>query len=130
MRWRSGEAAKRPEHAWPLGHVRGRSTIEWVFLVASVVAALTAMGVYLQRGYQNYLRNTSQAHGVQFDPTSTFAESRTMHAYLRNQAVDVTSAEASVPGINGTTLPARTLTTKVETVTAWDVSRDANYDAR
>lgn len=113
-----------------LSNADGRATIEWVVLVGTAVAALAAMGAYLQRGYQGYLRSASQAHGVQFDPTEPFTESRTLDAYERIQSVEVTSGEASVPGLNGTTLPARTLTTKVDTRNTWDVSRDATYDAR
>jgi hypothetical protein len=107
----------------------GQSTLELAILVGSVAAALVAMGIYLQRGYQGYLRNTSQSHGVQFDPSSPFAESRTLNAYTRNQEIDITSAEASVPSLGGP-LPGRMLTTKVNTVTEWDMARSAAYDAK
>ena len=107
---------------------QGRSAIELAVLVAVVAAALVGMGIYLQRGYQGYLRNTSQAHGVQFDPAS-FNEVRQLKSYQRNQTIDVTSAEASVPGIGGD-VPGRILTTKVKTTTDWDVARNATYQAQ
>lgn len=110
--------------------MRGQSTIELAILVAAVAAALVAMGVYLQRGYQGYLRGASQSHGVQFDPTEPYDESRRVVDYQRHQKVDVTSGEASVPAVGGASFPARILTTKVRTATEWDVTRDATYQAQ
>ncbi len=109
--------------------LRGQSTIELVILVAAVTAALVAMAIYLQRGYQGYIRGTSQAHGIQFNPTEPFTDTRRLNSYTRNQTVDVTSGEADVPVLGGT-LPERILTTKVRTVTNWDVARDARYEAQ
>lgn len=113
----------------PAGRTAGQSTIELSILVAIVVAALVTMSIYLRRGYQGYLRNTSQVHGVQFDPTQPYAGSQRLNQYTRDQTIDIVSGEASVPVIGGT-LPARTLTTKVRTVTGWEVARDANYQAQ
>ena len=109
--------------------MRGQSTVELAILVAAVAAALVAMGIYLQRGYQGYLRNSSQAQGIQFDPTKPFTGTQKLNQYTRNQNIDIISGEASVPVIGGA-LPARTLTTKVRTVTDWDVARDATYQAQ
>ena len=108
----------------------GQSTIELAILVALVVTVLVSMSIYLQRGYQGYLRDGGGVHGVQFDPNQPYSGTQRLSSYTRDQTIEMTSAEASVPGIDGTTLPARALTTKVDTVTAWDISRDANYEAK
>ena len=95
--------------------------MEIALLVAAVAAALTVVGVYLQRGYQGYLRTASQSQGIQFDPTQPYNSSQRIEQYNRNQSIDVTSEEA------GTT---RILTSKVRTVTDWDVRRNATYQAQ
>ena len=108
----------------------GQSTLEMAILVGSVAAALVAMGIYFQRGYQGYLRNASQTHGSQFDPSQPFDETRQLNSYSRAQEIDVTSAEASVPGVGDTQLPGRMLTTNVQTETEWDTTRTAAYEAQ
>jgi hypothetical protein len=108
--------------------MRGQSTVELAILIAAVAAALVAMAIYLQRGYQGYLRTASQTHGVQFDPNSTFDESRRLNNYARNQVVDITSSEPGTPAVVGQ-LPGRILTTKVNTTTDWNVSRTSAYEA-
>ena len=141
MKWQSGPVAQWPKSTpplrhsatWPLtgplGHSHGQSTVEIALLIAAVAAALTAMGIYLQRGYQGYVRSAGQTQGIQFDPTKPYSGSQQLNAYTRNQSIDIISGEASVPVIGGT-LPGRTLTTKVRTVTGWDVQRDATYQAK
>jgi hypothetical protein len=109
-----------------------------VILVASVVAALVAVGIYLQRGYQGYLRGAASSHGVQFDPQD-FSETRQLKSFGQTQEIDILSGQAAVdlfagdsrlPSTPGGSLPARTLATKATVTTDWDVGRDATYQAQ
>ena len=109
------------------GH--GQSILEAGVLIAVVGAALVAMGIYLRRGYQGYIRETSQTHGSQFNPTRPFDETHRLNNYTRSQIVDITSGEASVPVLGGA-LPGRLLTTKVVTATDWDLTRDTRHEAQ
>jgi hypothetical protein len=109
-------------------------------MIAAVAAALVAMGIYLQRGYQGYLRNASQTHGVQFDPTEPFTDSRQLFRYGRKQTIDVATGEEAVrlfgggsgglPSTPGGVLPGRMLATKVRTTTEWFVIRNSKYEAQ
>ena len=128
-RWPVNPLARSNRPTGQPANRHGQSTVEIALLVAAVAAALTVVGVYLQRGYQGYVRNAGQAQGIQFDPTKPYSGSQQLNAYTRNQSIDIISGEASVPVIGGT-LPGRTLTTKVRTVTSWDVTRNATYQAQ
>lgn len=129
----------RPSSAKSSGHTQGQSIIELSLLVAMVAAALVAVGVYLQRGFQGYLRNSASSHGVQFDPTQPFAEQHRLNSFSVTQDVDVLSGQAAVElfggdprvtNIPGGSLPGRTLATKVHVESAWDLGRDKRYEAR
>lgn len=60
---------------------RGQSTLEYAVLVVVIIAALIAMQVYLKRGIQGRVRESSDQIGEQFSPgytvsnrvTTTFA---------------------------------------------------------
>lgn len=45
---------------------RGQSTLEYVILIGFVVAALIAMGLYMKRGIQGKLRESSDQIGEQY----------------------------------------------------------------
>jgi len=54
---------------------KGQSTLEYVILVGFVVSALIAMGVYMKRGFQGRLRESTDQVGEQYSPgqmTSTY----------------------------------------------------------
>ncbi|MFA5311068.1 MAG: hypothetical protein WC355_02010 [Candidatus Omnitrophota bacterium] len=53
---------------------RGQSTLEYVILIGFVVAALIAMGVYMKRGMQGRLRESTDQIGEQYSAGNTEAE--------------------------------------------------------
>jgi uncharacterized protein (UPF0333 family) len=50
---------------------RGQSTLEYAVLIVVIIAALIAMQVYLKRGMQGRMRESSDQIGEQFSPGST-----------------------------------------------------------
>jgi len=50
---------------------RGQSTLEYVILIGFVVAALIAMGVYMKRGIQGKLRESTDQVGEQYSAGHT-----------------------------------------------------------
>lgn len=46
---------------------KGQSTLEYVILIGFVVAALIAMGIYMKRGIQGKLRDSTDSVGEQYD---------------------------------------------------------------
>ena len=53
---------------------KGQSTLEYVILAGFVVAALIAMGVYMKRGFQGRLRESTDQVGQQYDPLKVSSE--------------------------------------------------------
>lgn len=87
---------------------RGQSTLEYAVLIVVIIAALIAMQVYLKRGLQGRLRESSDQIGDQFSPGytvsnkvmtsgSTVSESRqaggAVTTTITNQWQNVTGAE-------------------------------------
>ncbi|MDO8661643.1 MAG: hypothetical protein Q7K98_00260 [Candidatus Omnitrophota bacterium] len=52
-------------------NLRGQSTLEYVILAGFVVAALIAMGVYMKRGFQGRLRESTDQVGQQYSAEHT-----------------------------------------------------------
>ena len=50
---------------------KGQSTLEYVILLGFVVAALIAMGVYMKRGIQGRLRQSTDQVGEQYSARET-----------------------------------------------------------
>ncbi len=50
---------------------RGQSTLEYAVLIVVIIAALVAMQVYLKRGIQGRMRESSDQIGDQFSPGYT-----------------------------------------------------------
>lgn len=50
---------------------KAQTTLEYAILIGVVVAGLIAMQVYLKRGYQGSLRESSDSMGEQFSPGYT-----------------------------------------------------------
>jgi len=64
-----------------LRKAKGQSTLEYVILIGFVVAALIAMGVYMKRGFQGKLRESTDQIGEQYSPghtTGTFTTTVSM----------------------------------------------------
>ncbi len=55
-------------------NVAGQSTLEYVILIGFVVAALIAMGVYMKRGFQGRLRESTDQIGQQYAPDKTSSD--------------------------------------------------------
>ena len=53
---------------------KGQSTLEYVILLGFVVAALIAMGVYMRRGMQGRLRESTDQVGEQYSARQTSGE--------------------------------------------------------
>lgn len=53
---------------------KGQSTLEYVILIGFVVAALIAMGVYMKRGLQGRLRESTDQIGQQYSAGNTTGE--------------------------------------------------------
>lgn len=72
---------------------RGQSTLEYVILVGFVVAALIAMGVYMKRGFQGKLRESTDQVGQQYSPTHATSSytTTTNVAQTENVAAGVTT---------------------------------------
>lgn len=91
---------------------KGQSTLEYVILVGFVVAALIAMGVYMKRGMQGKLRESTDQVGEQYSPEHTTS----------NYTTDVNleqKEEQTSGGANTTTIMVNTQTrTGSETVEA------------
>jgi len=50
---------------------KGQSTLEYVILIGFVVAALIAMGVYMKRGVQGKIRESTDQVGEQYEAGNT-----------------------------------------------------------
>ena len=53
---------------------KGQSTLEYVILLGFVIAALIAMGVYMKRGMQGRLRESTDQVGGQYSARQTSGE--------------------------------------------------------
>jgi len=94
---------------------RGQSTLEYAVLIVVIIAALIAMQVYLKRGLQGRLRESSDQIGDQFSPGytvsnrvtssgSSVTESRTaggaVSTDITNQWQNITGAENVMEAAN------------------------------
>jgi len=95
---------------------RGQSTLEYVILVGFVVAALIAMGVYMKRGFQGRLRESTDQIGQQFSADHTSSNFTT--------TTNMAQTENVVAGVTTTNITANTQTrTGSENVGALSVER-------
>lgn len=91
---------------------RGQSTLEYVILLGFVVAALIAMGVYMKRGFQGKLRESTDQIGEQYSAGNTTSEYTTVTDMAQNEVV-------SPGGVSATTISKNKQTrTGSETVSA------------
>ncbi len=90
---------------------RGQSTLEYVILLGFVVAALIAMGIYMKRGFQGKLRESTDQIGEQYSAGNTTSEYTTSTTMQQNEAV-------SPGGISTTTSTNQQTRTGSETVSA------------
>ena len=62
---------------------KGQSTLEYAVLIVVIIAALIAMQVYLKRGVQGRMRESSDQIGEQFSPGYT-ESNRVRHTYTNS----------------------------------------------
>ena len=80
---------------------RGQSTLEYVILLGFVVAALIAMGIYMKRGFQGKLRESTDQVGEQYDPLKTASNFTTTTSMNQTEKV-------SAGGVSNTTVTSNT----------------------
>jgi hypothetical protein len=95
---------------------KGQSTLEYVILLGFVIAALIAMGVYMKRGFQGRLRESTDQVGEQYEALNTVSEYKTVS--FMNQTENQTQGGGSVITI---ARPEDNIQTKTgnETVSTW-----------
>lgn len=77
--------------------LRGQSTLEYVILLGFVVAALIAMGIYMKRGFQGKLRESTDQVGEQYSPLHTTSDYTTTTEMAQTEVV-------SAGGVSATTI--------------------------
>lgn len=58
-----------------LKRIKGQSIVEYALIIAVVAAALLAVNIYVKRGVQGKLRETSDDIGAQFETHNTMVHS-------------------------------------------------------
>jgi hypothetical protein len=116
--------------------------VEFAVMAGVIAAALVAISVYLQRGYQGYLRTTSSVHGLQFDPTQPYTVNHQLNTMTQRFAVDITASGPSakapsgndedLPSAPGGTLPGGTMSIRTASSSSaeWDVIKNATFEAQ
>jgi Flp pilus assembly pilin Flp len=94
--------------------LRGQSTLEYVILIGFVVAALIAMGVYMKRGVQGKLRESTDQIGEQYSAQNTTSEYTTVTDMAQSETVAAGGASTTTITKN------QQIKTGSETVTALD----------
>lgn len=70
-----------------LRRIKGQSTLEYAMIIAVVVGALLAIQIYMKRGLQGRLRESSDQIGEQFDAENTTINRTTTHVGTTTQTV-------------------------------------------
>lgn len=68
--------------------LRGQSTLEYVILVGFIVAALIAMGVYMKRGFQGRLKESTDQVGQQYSAGQTTSDYTTRTNVSQTETVN------------------------------------------
>jgi uncharacterized protein (UPF0333 family) len=92
---------------------KGQSTLEYAVLIAVVVGALVAMQIYMKRGIQGKLRQSTDQIGEQFEANATNFEFTTTHSGTTIQTV-----QGGVTTVN--TLSDIRTESGTENVAAWE----------
>jgi uncharacterized protein (UPF0333 family) len=75
--------------------LRGQSTLEYVILLGFVVAALIAMGVYMKRGFQGKLRESTDQIGEQYSAGNTTSDYTTTSSMTQTESVSAGGVSSS-----------------------------------
>lgn len=78
---------------------KAQSTLEYALLIGVIVAGLIAMQLYLKRGYQGKLRESSDQIGAQYSPSWTTGKSTVTKESTTTESVQnkVTRTEFTEP---------------------------------
>lgn len=86
-------------------NLRGQSTLEYVILAGFVVAALIAMGVYMRRGMQGRLRESTDQIGQQYSPEHTTSNFTTTTNLVQTEnvtgGVTTTNIQTNLQNVTG-----------------------------
>jgi uncharacterized protein (UPF0333 family) len=94
---------------------KGQSTLEYVILIGLVIAALIAMGIYMKRGVQGKLRESTDQIGEQFDRGNTSSDYTTV-SHLRQTETSTAGGGSTITIGEGDNIQTKTGS---ETVNAW-----------
>jgi len=67
--------------------LRGQSTLGYVILIGFVVAALIAMGIYMKRGFEGRLKESTDQVGQQYSAGNTTGTTTTTTNFAQTEAV-------------------------------------------
>lgn len=70
-----------------LRRIKGQSVLEYAMIIAVVVGALLAIQIYMKRGLQGRLRESSDQIGEQFDAEKTAISRTTTHTGTTTETV-------------------------------------------
>ena len=89
---------------------RGQSTLEYVILLGFVVAALIAMGIYMKRGFQGKLRESTDQVGEQYSAGKTLSNYTTTSTMTQSEStapggISATSSSSSQDRTGSETVP-------------------------
>lgn len=97
---------------------KGQSTLEYAVIIVVVSAALLAMQIYMKRGVQGKMRESTDSIGEQFDAVKTessFTSSQSVGTTVQEIAGGVTNVYSG----SGGGVPSETQESGSETVSAW-----------
>jgi uncharacterized protein (UPF0333 family) len=94
---------------------KGQSTLEYVILIGLVIAALIAMGVYMKRGVQGKLRESTDQIGEQYDAGNTTSDYTTV-SHMRQSETSTAGGGSTITIATGDNVQTKTGS---ETVNSW-----------
>jgi len=97
---------------------KGQSTLEYVILTGFVVAALIAMGIYMKRGFQGKLRESTDQVGEQYEAKNTKSQYQ-ITTHLKQKEEMVQGGHTTITIDQGGNTQTKTEITP-ETVAAWE----------
>ncbi len=81
-----------------LRRIKGQSILEYAMIIAVVVGALLAIQIYMKRGLQGRLRESSDQIGEQFDAEKTDISRTTTHTGTTKQVVESGQTTSTTTG--------------------------------
>ncbi len=78
--------------------IKGQSILEYAMIIAVVVGALLAIQIYMKRGLQGRLRESSDQIGEQFDAENTQVSRTTTHVGTTKQTVESGTTTSTTTG--------------------------------